>query len=77
MSKFHNFVYSAVEDGLANTNALCGTTLMLKSVAQVSSERIQPFFASLLRLFTKLAKDHVQVNSVPVGEKEEKAQWVR
>ena len=63
MSEFHNFVYSAVEDGLANTNALRGTLLMLKSVVQVSSERVQPFSASLLRLFTKLAKDHV--NSTP------------
>ena len=63
MSEFHNFVYSATEDGLANTSALRGTLLMLKSVVQVSSERVQPFSASLLRLFTKLAKDHV--NSAP------------
>ncbi|KAF8138723.1 FAT domain-containing protein [Boletus edulis] len=63
MSEFHNFVYSAIEDGLANTSALRGTLLMLKSVMQVSSERVQPFSASLLRLFTKLAKDHV--NSAP------------
>ena len=63
MSEFHNFVYSAIEDGLANTSALRGTLLMLKSVALVSPERVQPFSASLLRLFTKLAKDHV--NSSP------------
>ncbi|KAF9222005.1 FAT-domain-containing protein [Gyrodon lividus] len=63
MSDFHNFVYSAIEDGLANTSALRGTLLMLKSVVQVSAERVQPFSASLLRLFTKLAKDHV--NSAP------------
>ncbi|KAF9224621.1 FAT-domain-containing protein [Gyrodon lividus] len=59
MSDFHNFVYSAIEDGLANFSALRGTLLMLKSVVQVSAERVQHFSASLLRLFTKLAKDHV------------------
>ncbi|KIJ57798.1 hypothetical protein HYDPIDRAFT_34782, partial [Hydnomerulius pinastri MD-312] len=63
MSDFHNFVYTAIEDGLANTSALRGTLLMLKSVVQVSAERVQPFSASLLRLFSKLAKDHV--NSAP------------
>ncbi|KAH7887705.1 hypothetical protein F5I97DRAFT_1804974 [Phlebopus sp. FC_14] len=63
MSDFHNFVYSAIEDGLTNTSALRGTLLMLKSVVQVSAERVQPFSASLLRLFSKLAKDHV--NSAP------------
>ncbi|KAG9317678.1 hypothetical protein JVU11DRAFT_1890 [Chiua virens] len=77
MSEFHNFVYSAIEDGLANTNALRGTLLMLKSVVQVSSDRVQSFSASLLRLFTKLAKDHVNstanVNEPEKSEKNEKA----
>ncbi|KAH7909445.1 hypothetical protein BJ138DRAFT_1066999 [Hygrophoropsis aurantiaca] len=65
MSDFHNFVYTAIEDGLANTTALRGTLLMLKSVVEVSAERVQPFCASLLRLFSKLAKDHV--NSLPTA----------
>ncbi|KAG2141739.1 uncharacterized protein EDB93DRAFT_1329829 [Suillus bovinus] len=59
MSDFHTWVYTAVEDGLANTTALRGILLMLKSVVHVTAERIQPFSASLLRLFSKLAKDHV------------------
>ncbi|KAG6332834.1 hypothetical protein ID866_6255 [Astraeus odoratus] len=59
MSEFHNFVYSAIEDGLSNTTALRGTLLMLKSVVDVAAERVQPFSPSLLRLFSKLAKDHV------------------
>jgi transformation/transcription domain-associated protein len=59
MSDFHTWVYTAVEDGLANTTALRGILLMLKSVVQVTAERVQPFSASLLRLFSKLAKDHV------------------
>lgn len=62
-SDFHNFVYTAIEDGLTNTSALRGTLLMLGSVVEVAAERVQPFAASLLRLFSKLAKDHV--NSAP------------
>jgi transformation/transcription domain-associated protein len=47
MSDFHTWVYTAVEDGLANTTALRGILLMLKSVVQVTAERVQPFSASL------------------------------
>ncbi|KAI6151887.1 hypothetical protein BKA82DRAFT_2906299 [Pisolithus tinctorius] len=63
MSDFHNFVYTAIEDGLSSTSAIRGILLMLNSVVQVAAERIQPFSASLLRLLSRLAKDHV--NSAP------------
>ncbi|KAI6047148.1 hypothetical protein EDC04DRAFT_2864285 [Pisolithus marmoratus] len=58
MSDFHNFVYTAIEDGLSNTSAIRGILLMLNSVVQVAPERVQPFSASLLRLLSRLAKDH-------------------
>ncbi|KAI6035416.1 hypothetical protein F5J12DRAFT_25544 [Pisolithus orientalis] len=63
MSDFHNFVYTAIEDGLSSTSAIRGILLMLNSVVRVAAERIQPFSASLLRLLSRLAKDHV--NSAP------------
>ncbi|KAI6119305.1 FAT domain-containing protein, partial [Pisolithus croceorrhizus] len=49
--------------GLSNTSAIRGILLMLNSVVQVAADRVQPFSASLLRLLSKLAKDHV--NSGP------------
>ncbi|KAI6164899.1 hypothetical protein EDD17DRAFT_1802323 [Pisolithus thermaeus] len=63
MLDFHDFVYTAIEDGLSNTSAIRGILLMLNSVVQVAADRVQPFSASLLRLLSKLAKDHV--NSGP------------
>ncbi|KAJ7068316.1 hypothetical protein C8F01DRAFT_1364679 [Mycena amicta] len=62
-SEFHTFVHNAISDGLRNTTALRGTLLMLKSVVQVSPERIEPYSANLMKLLGKLAKEHV--NSTP------------
>jgi transformation/transcription domain-associated protein len=58
-SEFHTFVHSAIADGLRNTTALRGTLLMLKSVVQVSPERIEPYASNLMKLLGKLAKEHV------------------
>jgi len=60
MSEFHKFVYSSVGDGLRNTTALRGILLMLKSVLQVTAERIEPFSSSLMKLLGKLTKEHLQ-----------------
>jgi transformation/transcription domain-associated protein len=60
MSEFHSFVYSSVGEGLRNATALRGTLLMLKSIVQVSAERIEPFCASLMKQLSKLAKEHLQ-----------------
>ncbi|KAF7301711.1 hypothetical protein MIND_00736700 [Mycena indigotica] len=62
-SEFHTFVHNSISDGLRNTTALRGTLLMLKSVVQVSPERIEPYSANLMKLLGKLAKEHV--NSTP------------
>ncbi|KAJ7700136.1 hypothetical protein B0H17DRAFT_1158131 [Mycena rosella] len=64
-SEFHSFVHLAIADGLRNTTALRGTLLMLKSVVQVSPERIEPYASNLMKLLGKLAKEHV--NSAPAS----------
>ncbi|TDL29737.1 hypothetical protein BD410DRAFT_736870 [Rickenella mellea] len=63
MSEYHNFVNNAIGDGLRNMTSLRGTLLMLKSVVQVVPERIEPFSSSLMKLLSKLAKEHM--NSSP------------
>ncbi|KAF7352758.1 hypothetical protein MVEN_01242100 [Mycena venus] len=64
-SEFHAFVHTAISDGLRNTTALRGTLLMLKSVVEVSPERIEPYAANLMKLLGKLTKEHV--NSAPTS----------
>ncbi|KAJ7638852.1 FAT domain-containing protein [Roridomyces roridus] len=56
---FHSFVHTSIFDGLRDTKALRGILLMLKSVVQVSPERIEPYSGHLMRLLGKLAKEHV------------------
>ncbi|KAI0068843.1 FAT-domain-containing protein [Artomyces pyxidatus] len=67
MSEFHSFVYSGIGEGLRNMTALRGTLLMLKSVVDVTPERIEPFSASLMKLLSKLAKEHVIAQSASNG----------
>ncbi|KAI0320805.1 FAT domain-containing protein [Amylostereum chailletii] len=63
MTDFHTFVYSAVEDGLQNATAPRGTLLMLKSVVDVTPERIEYFSNSLMKLMGKLTKEHVSAQT--------------
>jgi len=67
MSGFHKFVYKSIDDGLQNATALRGTLLMLRSVVQVTPERIETFSAPLMKLLNKLVKDHIQVQSATAG----------
>ncbi|KII95163.1 hypothetical protein PLICRDRAFT_693420 [Plicaturopsis crispa FD-325 SS-3] len=67
MSDFHAFIYSTVGDGLRNTTTLRGTLLMLKSIVQVVPERIEPFSASLMKLLSKLAKEHINSTTATNG----------
>lgn len=60
MADFHNFIYTAIGDGLRNNTSLRSVLLMLKSVVQVVPERIDAFSAPLMKLLSKLAKDHIQ-----------------
>ncbi|KAJ7276442.1 hypothetical protein B0H12DRAFT_1227571 [Mycena haematopus] len=64
-SEFHAFVHTAISDGLRNTTALRGTLLMLKSVVEVSPERIEPYAANLVKLLGRMTKEHV--TSVPTS----------
>ncbi|KAF9009027.1 hypothetical protein BDQ17DRAFT_1422200 [Cyathus striatus] len=60
MSDFHSFIYSSIGDGLRNSTSLRGVLLMLKSVVTVIPERIEPFSQQLMKLLSKLAKEHIQ-----------------
>lgn len=60
LSEFHGFVYSAVHESLRSSTALRGALLMLKSVVRVVPERIEPFSQPLMKLLSKLAKEHIQ-----------------
>lgn len=67
-SDFHSFVYTSISENLRNADELRNTSWvilrgslsMLKSVAQVVPERIEPFSTYLMKLLVRLAKDHIQ-----------------
>ncbi|KAI9508927.1 FAT domain-containing protein, partial [Russula earlei] len=67
MSSFHQFVHKSVDDGLQNATALRGTLLMLRSIVQVTPERIETFSVPLIKLLNKLTKEHIQVQSATQG----------
>lgn len=60
MAEFHNFIYTAVGDGLRNNTTLRSILQMLKSIVQVVPERVDVFGAPLVRLLGKLTREHVQ-----------------
>lgn len=66
-TEFHSFLYSAVGDGLRNGTTLRGILLMLKSIVEVTPERIEPFASPLMKLLSKLTKDHVQASPPSVN----------
>ena len=59
VAELHAFVNNAINEGLKNMSSLRGTLMMLKSVIDVTPERIEPYSSSLMRLLAKLAKEHV------------------
>ncbi|CCM01587.1 uncharacterized protein FIBRA_03647 [Fibroporia radiculosa] len=77
-SDFHAFIYSSIGENLRNadelrtnaTGVLRGSLLILKSVVQVSPERIDPFSAQFMKLLSRLAKDHIQSSPSTSGFEE-------
>ncbi|TFK43492.1 hypothetical protein BDQ12DRAFT_731508 [Crucibulum laeve] len=65
LSEFHSFVYSAIGDGLRNSTSLRGILFMLKGIVNLIPERIEPFSQPLMKLLSKLAKEHIQSGSTP------------
>jgi transformation/transcription domain-associated protein len=63
MSSFHQFVHKSIDDGLQNATALRGTLLMLRSIVNVTPERIEAFGTPFIKLLNKLTKEHIQVQS--------------
>ncbi|EPT03792.1 hypothetical protein FOMPIDRAFT_150002 [Fomitopsis schrenkii] len=68
MSEFHTFIYTSIGENLRTTEegrsnmapVLRGVLLMLKSIVQITPERIEPFSGSLMKLLGRLAKEHIQ-----------------
>lgn len=65
ISEFHAAIYSSVGDNLRSSESprpgsMRGSLLVLKTVVQVAPERIEPFCSNLMKLLSKLAKDHIQ-----------------
>ncbi|KAL0949509.1 hypothetical protein HGRIS_009561 [Hohenbuehelia grisea] len=67
MSEFHNFIYSAINDGLRNGTTPRGVLLMLNAVVKAGPERIETFGAPLMKLLGKFAKDHFTANPTAPG----------
>ncbi|KAF9453072.1 FAT-domain-containing protein [Macrolepiota fuliginosa MF-IS2] len=60
LSDFHSFVNNTIGDGLRNSNTPRSILLMLKSVVTVTPERVEAFSQPLMKLLSKLAKEHIQ-----------------
>lgn len=67
MSDFHNYTYSSIGDGLRNSTCLSGALGMLKSVVQVTPERIESFSQTLMKLLSKLTKEHIHSSPATPG----------
>ena len=65
IAEFHTAVRTAISENLRSSETLRpgtlrGSLLVLKTIVQVAPERIEPFCANLMKLLSKLAKDHIQ-----------------
>ena len=60
--EFFSWINTSISDSLKNATCLRGALLMLKSLVQVSAERVQPFSQSLIKLMGLKIKDHIQSN---------------
>lgn len=59
MTDFHKFIYRAISDTLQEKGHR-GALLMLKSVLDVTPERIEPFSAPLMKVLGRLTREHTQ-----------------
>lgn len=59
MADFHSYTYSAINDGLRDATALRATLMMLTTVVQVDPIRVEPFCIPLMKIVSKLVKDHL------------------
>jgi len=67
LSDFHAFVYSSVGEGLRNSTSSPGILGMLKSVVRIAPERIEPFSQPLMKLLSKLTKEHIHSTPTSPG----------
>ena len=64
ISEFHVAIHTSIVELLRSAEnlrigALRGCVLVLKTIVQVSPERIEPFCSQLMKLLSKLVKDHI------------------
>lgn len=59
MAEFHSFVHDTITEYLKSPSGIRSSILMLKSVAQHSPERIELYAPALMKLLSKLTRDHV------------------
>ena len=75
MSDFHTYIYTSIgenlratEDGRVNTAPILrGVLLMLKSIVQLTPERVEPFAGPLMKLLGRLTRDHIQTSQSTAG----------
>ena len=67
LAELHTFVYNSISESLKNVTYLRGALLLLKSVVQTVPERIEPFAAPLMRVLSKLAREHATSSSTSEG----------
>ena len=58
MAEFHSFVHETIMEYLKSPSGIRSSILMLKSVAQHSPERLELYAPALLKLLSKLSRDH-------------------
>ncbi|RPD67165.1 atypical/PIKK/TRRAP protein kinase [Lentinus tigrinus ALCF2SS1-7] len=68
IAEFHAAIHTAISENLRSSESLRpgslkGSLLVLKTIVQVAPERIEPFASNLMKLLSKLAKDHIQSSS--------------
>ncbi|KAG7449166.1 uncharacterized protein BT62DRAFT_1073682 [Guyanagaster necrorhizus] len=66
LSEFHSFIYSAVGEALRNATTVRGALTILQSVVKTSPERIESFAMPLVKILTRLTKEHAQPGSKDV-----------
>ena len=70
MAEFHSFVHDTITEYLKSPSGIRSSILMLKSVAQHSPERVELYAAALMKLLSKLTRDHAAASDIRSPEYE-------
>ena len=67
IAEFHTWVHNTLSEGLRGTSTPKGILLMLKTVVQVTPERVETFGIALMKLLALKARDHLQSSPNTAG----------